>query len=54
MNNKVKTVMIVILCVIIVASLGLSAWKILSGSSDKPNATIIAAPEQSNFELHPE
>ena len=56
MNNKVKTVMIVILCVIIVASLGLSAWKILSGSSDKPNpnATIIAAPEQSDFELHPE
>jgi hypothetical protein len=57
MNNKTKTILLVILCVIIVASLGLSAWKILSaGSSDKPNpnATIIAAPEQSDFEPHPE
>lgn len=57
MNNTTKNIAIVILCVIIVGALGLSFYRIAVGDiSDEPNpnVTLVTAPEQSDFELHPE
>ncbi|MBQ9167084.1 MAG: discoidin domain-containing protein [Oscillospiraceae bacterium] len=57
MNNKAKTIIIVILCVIIAGALGFSFYKICADSASdepNPNVTLVTTPEQSDFELHPE
>ncbi|MBD5153587.1 MAG: discoidin domain-containing protein [Oscillibacter sp.] len=58
MNNKTKNVVIIVLCVIIAGSLGLGAYTLSQGqkasNEPNPNVTVVAAPEQTDFEQHPE
>lgn len=57
MKNGIKNAVIVILCVVIAVSIGLSVYAIrAAGTSDgtNPNVTLITAPDQTAFEEHPE
>lgn len=57
MSNKMKNVVIVLLCVIIAAAVGLSAYTVYAGyTSDEPNPnmTLVTVPEQEDFEEHSE
>lgn len=58
MSSKAKNVTIVILCVVIAGALGLSAYTLSKGQrasgKPNPNVTLVAAPEQTDFEVHPE
>lgn len=57
MNNRIKNIIIVILCIVIVGTLGLSAC-LISARRDvrepNPNVTLVTVPEQDGFEEHPE
>lgn len=57
MSNKMKNIIIVLLCIVIAAAVGLSAYTIWAeGQSDEPNpnVTLVTTPEQTDFEEHPE
>lgn len=55
MNNKVKNILIVVLCLIIAGALGLGAYTINAGMQTdgvNPNVTLVTAPDQTDFEEH--
>lgn len=58
MSSRGKNIIIVILCLVIVGSAGLtvhgvdSARRVAAGPN--PNVTLVAAPDQTDFEEHPE
>ena len=58
MNNKTKNIVITVLCVIIIGSVGLGAYNLSQGrkasGAPNPNVTVVAAPDQTDFEQHPE
>lgn len=57
MKNKTKNILIGILCGVIALSLGIFAWAVFAGrtaSGPNPNVTLVAAPDQTDFEEHPE
>lgn len=57
MNNKQKNSIIVVLCIVIIGSIALSAYTIHKKSTAEepnPNVTLVTAPEQQDFEVHPE
>ena len=56
MSERAKNITIAILCVVIAGALGLSIYTLRSGShpGSNPNVTLVSAPEQTDFEEHPE
>lgn len=56
MSSRRKNAVIAFLCVVIVGSLGLSAYALhRKGTAwPNPNVTLVAAPDQTDFEEHPE
>lgn len=57
MSNKMKNIIIVVLCLVIAGTVALSAYTISVRSASEepnPNVTLVTAPEQENFEEHPE
>lgn len=57
MNNKLKNILIVALCLVIAGSILLTAYGISAKSASEepnPNVTLVTAPEQEDFEEHPE
>lgn len=58
MSNRAKNVTIAALCAIILAALSLSAYTLSGGrrssGGPNPNVTLVAAPDQADFEEHPE
>ena len=58
MSGKAKNITIAILCAVIAGALGLSAYTLVNGrrsaGGPNPNVTLVAAPEQTDFEAHPD
>ena len=56
MNSKTKAITMTVLCVVIIGALGLSAYTLSRGrpSGPNPNVTLVPAPDQVDFEEHPE
>ena len=57
MRIKSRPAIIIILCCIIAAALTLSSYRILKAHTSEqpnPNVTVVTAPDQDGFELHPE
>lgn len=57
MSNKMKNIVIAVLCIVIVGSVALSAYTISVRSASEepnPNVTLVTAPEQEDFEEHSE
>lgn len=57
MNNKIKNILIVLLCAVIAGSLGLTAYTVSAAkASDEPNpnVTLVTTPDQTGFEVHEE
>ena len=59
-TDKIKNVIIVVLAVVIVAALGVGIWAVQTRKPDEPdetvnpNVTLVQAPDQDDFEPHPE
>lgn len=57
MSNKMKNLIIVLLCLVIIGSVGLSAYTICVRSNadvPNPNVTLVTTPDQTDFEVHEE
>lgn len=58
MSSKAKNIVIAVLCLVIAGALGLSAYNIANAQpvagEPNPNAVIVAAPDQDDFEQHPD
>ncbi len=57
MSNKWRLTLAIFLCLVILLSLGLTAWAIQTRSQQmalNPNVTLVTAPEQTDFEEHPD
>ncbi len=57
MSNKWRLTLAIFLCLVILFSLGLTAWAIQTRSQQmalNPNVTLVTAPEQTDFEEHPD
>ena len=57
MSEKMKNWVILLLCLVIAVSLGLTAWIVRTkaeAEAPNPNVTLVTAPEQTDFEEHPE
>lgn len=57
MSDKMKNSIIVALCLVILGAVALSAYTIHQKSTKEepnPNVTLVTAPEQESFEVHPE
>lgn len=58
MSNKRENIAIAALCVIIAGALGLSVYTLAKGprgsAEINPNVTLVAAPDQTGFQEHPE
>lgn len=57
MSGKMKNIVIALLCVVIVAAVGMTVWATRTAAAveePNPNVTLVTAPEQEDFEIHPE
>lgn len=57
MSDRMKNILIIVLCTVIIGAAGLSAYTISTGRGTEepnPNVTLVTAPEQEGFEEHPE
>lgn len=57
MSSKTKNLIIVLLCVVIVGSVGLSVYTVSARSNTdepNPNVTLVTTPDQTDFEVHEE
>ena len=57
MSNTAKNILIALLCIVILGAVGLSVYTIrAAGEADEPNpnVTLVTAPQQADFEEHPE
>lgn len=57
MRNAMKKRITVLLCLIIAASLAVTVYTVRTRSANRapnPNVTLVTAPEQADFEVHPE
>lgn len=57
MNNKLKNILIVVLCLIIAGAIGLGIYTINAGADadePNPNVTLVTVPDQTDFEAHPD
>lgn len=58
MSSKAKNIVIAVLCLVIAGALGLSVYNIVNArptaGEPNPNAVIVAAPDQDDFEEHPD
>ena len=57
MSNKMKNIVILLLCVVIVGSVALGVYQISTGRNTdepNPNVTLVTVPDQEDFEIHAE
>lgn len=57
MSNKIKNIIIVILCVVIISAVALTVYTVSAAKSSEepnPNVTLVTVPDQTDFEVHEE